>query len=220
MFKDYVHVRDSGMVKVSNLSISPSGAQVVDYRIWEETEPTIIEYKGWVKCLMRERGKIVPGSFREGHNIWTNAGREYDALKKTISVAPSTPYRTDLIGYIGVGTGTQTEDVNVLSLVTPVVVTAGIYLAALDPADFPLGSVKTVVRYKRTFAINEITITGGSTANLSEIGLFTNGSPLSSYAVNTRNTAIGTDVPVAYKTFEPIQKRDTLEFEVQWEIHH
>jgi hypothetical protein len=76
MFKDFVNTLDAGIAFVKD-----KANRLVDSRLWV-TEATIVEYKGWVRCLMRERGKIVPGSLREGHNIWTNSGREYDALKR------------------------------------------------------------------------------------------------------------------------------------------
>lgn len=216
MFKDLINSLDAGLI-----SLRDKAKQMVDHRYWS-SEHTVIEYKGWVRCLMRERGKIVSGSLREGHNIWTTTGREFDALKKTIQTPPTTTYRNDAVGYIGVGTGTQVEDVNVTSLVTPVQYAIGVYLATLDLADFPLTPTRTTVRYKRLYLANEITIAPGSSVNITELGLFTNGSPIASPAYNagTRDPSVGTDPPVAYKTFEPFTKKDTLEFEVLWEIRH
>lgn len=216
MFKDFVNTLDAGVAVVKD-----KANKLLESRFWSQ-EPTIVEYKGWVRCLMRERGKIVPGSLREGHNIWTNSGREFDALKKTLQTPPTTTYRNDAVAYIGIGTGTQVEDVGVTALVTPVAYTTGLFLAALDGADFPLTPTRTTVRYKRLFLAGEITFGGTTSLSITEIGLFTNGSPLASPAYNagTRDPSIGTDPPVAYKVFEPITKKNTLEFEVQWEIRH
>lgn len=217
MLKDVIRVADRGIARLR----TKAGAIIAGHEWGEDLDKSIVEVKGWVKLVLRERGKIVPGSHREDHNIWTNTGREYLALLMSLASA-GTPFRTDSIAYIGVGIGSQIESAGVLFLASPVAYTTGLFLASLDiPPTFPLSPTRTTVRYHRTFAENEITITTGSQVNISELGLFTNGDPASSYTPGSRNPSIavaGAQSPAAYKTFEPVGKTDALQLEVSWEI--
>lgn len=212
---DIVRVLDRGFANLR----SRAGAFIAG-REWDDTK-SVVEVQGWVKMVMRERGKIVPGSHREGHNIWTNTGREYLAMLMSIQTGPSTAFRNDRIAYIGVGTGAQIEEAGVLGLVTPAAYVTGQFLAALDvPPTFPLTPTRTTVRYHRIFSESEITISPGSTVNISEMGLFTNGRQ-SDYSVGLRDTTLANAAaqsPAAYKSFEPIGKKDSLQLEVSWEI--
>ncbi len=213
--RDMVRVLDRGFANLR----TRAGALIAG-REWDDTK-SVVEVQGWVKLLMRERGKIVRGSHREGHNIWTNTGREYLALLMSLSSSPNVGFRNDHIAYIGVGTGAQIEDAGVTHLVTPIAYDVGQFLAGLDtPPTFPLTPTRTTVRYHRIFDETEITITPGSTVNISEMGLFTNGRQ-SDYAAGLRDTtlaAAGSQSPAAYKSFEPIGKKDSLQLEVSWEI--
>lgn len=220
MFKDIVRVADQGFARLVK-----TGSSMLS-RSWfsQEDERSVVEVKGWVRALCRERGKIVPGTLREGHNIWTNTGREFLALLMSLETGPSTPFRSDRVAYIGVGVGATIEDAGVLRLVSPVAYVAGSFLAPLDvPPTFPLTPSRTTVRYHRLFAENELTLSAGSQINVSELGLFTNGSPdaIPAYSPGTRDTGIANaaaQAPCAYKTFEPIGKTDALQLEVSWEI--
>lgn len=213
--KDLVRVLDRGFA-----NLRTKAGSLIAGRAWDDTK-SVVEVQGWVKLLMRERGKIVKGSHREGHNIWTNTGREYLALLMSIMTGPTTSFRSDSIGYIGVGTGAQVEEAGVLGLTTPVAYSTGQFLAALDiPPTFPLTPTRTTVRYHRIFEENEITISPGSTVQISEMGLFTNGRQ-SDYAVGLRDLTLASAAaqsPAAYKSFEPIGKKDSLQLEVSWEI--
>lgn len=221
MFKDFVRVADGGYIRLRNRL-----GEIIAGREFED-EKSVVEVKGWVNICLRERGKIVPGSRRDGKNIWTNSGREYLALLMSISsgsVISGTTFRSDAVAYIGVGTGATLEDVNVLSLVNPVAFAPSTYLAAFEIAPtFPLTPTRTTVRYKRTFTEDEITLSPG-TVNISEIGLFTNGSPLAlptAYAFGTRDVTYANrmaQAPAAYKTFEPVPKTAALQLEIAWEI--
>jgi hypothetical protein len=63
-----------------------------------------IEVKQNLHLTMRDRGKIV--ARRDGHNIWTNLGREYLAgLIAYSSFSPLTPERDDRVRYMGLGIG-------------------------------------------------------------------------------------------------------------------
>lgn len=218
MFKDIVRVADSGFARLRTRA-----GEIIAGREFTE-EKSVIEVHGWVKMCLRERGKIVPGSHREGHNIWTNTGREYLALLMSLKVGPSTAFRTDSVAYIGMGTGSKLEETSVLNLAQPVAYSSSVFLAPLDiPPSFPLTPIRTTVRYSRTFLEDQITLSPGI-VNLSEMGLYTSGSPTSvpiPYSPNTRDTSFvnaANQAPVAYKTFEPIPKTNALELELSWEI--
>lgn len=218
--KELVKVVDSGILRLR----SKLGAAVAG-REWDgsDMDKPLVEVRGWVKMVMRERGKIVKGSHREGRNIWTNTGREYLALHQSLdpTALTPTPYRVDNVAYIGVGTGSQVEGTSVLNLVTPVAYAGGTFLAALDPPSFPLTPVRTTVEYHRLFAENEITLSLGSQVDVSELGLFTDGDPTTSRASGPRNTALSvasSQNPLAYKVVEPVKKTDELELEIFWQI--
>lgn len=214
MFHDFVRVRDAGIIHLRNRD----GALVAG-REWE-SEKSVVEMKNWVTMVLRERGKLVPGGRREGFNVWTNTGREYLAQLMSLRVAPSTAFRSDLVTYIGVGTGTNIEEPGVTQLAIPKAFDIGLFLAPLDTPTFPRSPLLTTVRFHRTYAENEVTI-DTTEEMVSEVGLFTNGSPTSSYAPNTRDLTIenaSLQAPVAYKAVEPLGKRNSMQLEVYWEI--
>lgn len=216
MLTDFIKVADGGYARLRTKL-----GETIAGRVFEETK-SVVEVKGWVTACLRERGKIVPGSRREGHNIWTNTGREYLALLMSLKDSSNT-FRKDAIAYIGVGTGAQLEDVNVLALNNPIAYAPSLYLAALDvPPLFPLTPTRTTVNYKRIFTEDEITLAPG-TVLVSEFGLFTNGSPISvpAYGFGTRDVSFANRLaqsPAAYKTLEPLPKTNALQLELVWEI--
>jgi hypothetical protein len=209
--KDNVHVSDAGTISV--------GGQTA--RSWGD-EKSVVEVEGWVKLVLRERGKIVPGSHREGHNIWTNTGREFLAQRISIDLAnPSGTLRTDAVAYIGVGTGSRLEEPGVDRLNNAVQYDQDLFLADITAVEFPVYPIRTTVQYKRTFGETEISLVG--TVQLSELGLFTNGDPLSvppnAFGTRQRGFAESFDAaPVAYKTFEPVGKTTAMQLEVAWQI--
>lgn len=227
---DKVGSSDGGSIQLR------SKGSVVGHREFggeEDMYKPLIHTEGWVRLFMRERGKIVPGSHRSGRNTWTNTGREYLALHQTINaglpdppawwVGPC-PYRVDLIGYVGVGIGAQIEDPGVLNLNTPVAYSggaSGTFLAPIEAVSFPLTPVSTTVEYHILFGETEISQDVSSVVNVSEMGLFTNGDPTTDRASGARLTNLDNalyQAPVAYKTFEPINKRRDLELEIFWQI--
>lgn len=175
-----------------------------------------------VRISVRERGKLI--TVREGHNVWTNAGREYDCLLKTYNPATAAGFRNDRIDYIGVGTGAQVESVSVTSLVTPVTYDGNNFLAQIDRnrTVFPLEPTKTAVRYIRNFAVDQISVED-TTVYITECGLFTDGDPDQNYTPGTRVTdiiAAEFQVPIAYHSFEPVPKTKDVELEIIWELRH
>ena len=217
MFKDQVQVHD-GLQAI----LRTKTGEVISSLHDERLDKPIVQVKGWVELCLRERGKIVPGSHRSGYNIWTNTGREYLALLMSYQLS-STPFRSDRIAYIGVGTGSKLEDTSVLSLAQPIAYTGSYFLAPFDiPPTFPLSPTRTTVRYSRVFAENEIT-TSGAQVNISEIGMFTDGSAIHvpPYTPGSRDRTLVNallQAPMAYKTFEPVGKTGSLELEMSWEI--
>lgn len=221
---DYIQVAQAGFARLR----TRTGA-IIAGRDFDEK--SVIEVKGWVNLVCRERGKIVPGTSRKGFNIWTNTGREYVAMLMAVKnnvEGTLSYYRSDRMAYIGVGTGSQMETPNVVGLVEPKEFVGGSYLAPLDLPDFPLYPTRTTVRFHRTFLENQITLNLNSRVSISEMGLFTNGDPASNPPFlspvdndDGRSTAIGDaaiQAPMAYKTFEPIGKTDAMQLEVSWEI--
>ena len=217
LFRDLVHAVDRGFVRAR----SRAGA-IVAGREWGD-EKSVVEVHGWVSMVCRERGKIVRGTSRDGHNVWTNVGREYLAQVVSIKTYPLVTFREDSVGFIGVGKGSQVEEPGVTSLVEPLQYDAGAFLAQLDVATFPLNPSRTTVRFHRTFLEGQITLDAGSRVNISELGLFTNGAPeaIPSYNPGTRQTGYSyahLQSPVAYKSVEPVGKTDSMQLEVSWEI--
>lgn len=227
MFKDIVKVTDSLLVKIRNKLGSYAAHLIED----GDLDKPVVTVKGWVEAITRCNGKTL--TKRSGYNIWTNTGREYLSLRSSWTtflpppnISSSTPFRTDGIAYIGVGTGSQVEDVNVLRLANPVGYdSAGgtVFLKGLEvPPTFPLSPNRTTVRHRALFTESEISNTPSSTVFISEFGLFSSGDPQSSYAPRTSGSLAMSVAeyqrPFAYKTFEPIPKTDAMELEVLWDI--
>lgn len=212
MLGDFVRVSDAGRLLLNKKQVY----------FWGD-EKSVIEVKGWVTTLLRERGKIVPGSRREGHNIWTDTGREFLAMLMTYKANGVDPFRDDRIAYIGVGTGSRLEEAGVSSLKAPVQYRASLFLAPIDhvATDYPLRPTRTTVKYTRVFAEDELTY--GTTASLliGELGLFTNGHQNTFIAGQRQRDQDSAPFqsPAAYKALvEPVEKNSGLEFQVDWEI--
>lgn len=182
-------------------------------------------------AVMREGGKVVPGSHREGHNIFTTTGRNWLAkLTAWYSTAlGDTPFTRRRVRWIGIGRGSQAESASVSQLATPVLVTVTNYLAPIQAVEFP---TSTSVRFIKEFLLNEITVSPTPVV-ITEAGLFadvnpavtgtsTDGSedvPIDLGVVDTIfNPAISTNPPVAYKSFEPLSKTVDFTLEVRWDF--
>ncbi len=187
--------------------------------------PKSVQAEGFFSMVARERGKIVRGSRREGKNVVTLAGREFYArVSSYSSYSPLTRARTDAIRYIGMGTGTTPEVTTVNRLVSPVAYSASFFLAELAIPTYPFqtsGSFGTAVRYTREFSETELSVSG--TVDLTEAGLYTDGSPSSSPAFTggTRDRTLAQanfQAPNTYKTFEVLRKTQNFVLQVAWEI--
>lgn len=178
----------------------------------------------YITARTRDTGDVV--ATRVGHNVWTNAGREYSCLIKTLGPNGTSALRDDRIAYIGVGIGNQAETVEVRGLVRPVAYSQGNFLKKINHAltSFPTSEQRTRVRYVCTFGETDLIPPSGQPEyySISECGLFTNGSQ-QTFAAGGRDIGIahaGAQSPVAYHAFDPIPKLNNLELEIIWELRH
>ena len=156
-----------------------------------------------------------------GHNILTNAGREYFAQSNVYSPG-GVRYREDVINYIGFGVGSQPETLNVSRLITPTAYRLNTFLAAVDRGmtSFPLSPSRTTVRLGKLFDLGDISFAGA--VELTEIGLFTNGDPTAGFGEGSVNIGMAeseSQIPIAYHSFAtPIPKNANVQLEVYWEL--
>lgn len=176
-------------------------------------------------CL-RGRGKIVPGSIREGHNVFTITGRNWLSKLCGWQTITSTdvPYTERRVRWIGVGTGSLLEVTTVSALNIPALANTTDYIAPLQSVEFPSS---TSVRFIREFGTNEISATGVPVV-VTEAGLFADvnpaaGAPTEDIAVGggyntTLAPTASTNPPVAYKAFEGLAKTVDFTLEVRWDF--
>lgn len=193
-------------------------------------EKEAVQIEGHFSAVCREGGKIVPGTLREGKNIWTFTGREYLARLMSysaygIGLTPDTPARNDRIRYIGMGIGTTPEVATVTKVISPVAYDVGgaQFLAEVTIPTYPfqvsVSNFGNAVRYIREFSELELSLVGPII--LTEAGLYTDGSPTASFAPKTRSLLLSTaaaQAPAAYKTFEALRKTQNFVLQVAWEI--
>jgi hypothetical protein len=162
--------------------------------------------------LVDQNGLTVPGSVREGHNVFVDVGRSI--LRDLIvwdTIGPPDTARTDRrIRWAGVGTGTQNEDRNVITLVTPLQVTAGgDYLKAID-SSLTRHPTITILQHTLVFATTELSHSGDVV--ITEAGLYADSNP-----GLTLNPALSTNELMFYKTFEGLVKTPAFSLEIVWE---
>lgn len=222
--RDDVKVQDRLILK------SPAETRYLQDPDWvEDLLPDVVHVEGFVSMVCRERGKIVPGTRRVGKNIVTLSGREFYArVSSYSSYSPLTKARQDGVRYIGFGIGTTVEVSSVSKLVSPIAYNSsggGMFLAELALPTYPLqtsGSFGTIARYTREFSETELSTIG--TVNLTEAGLFTDGSPSSSpapFTPGTRDLTLAQAAfqsPNAYRTFESLPKTQNFVLQVAWEM--
>lgn len=164
---------------------------------------------GYFSMVARERGKIVPGSRREGacqvrqgSNVWTVTGRSFLAYQITPLALGGTD---DRVTYMGLGSGALPEVASVLELQSPLPYSPNLYKKAIVDAEFP-NDPPTSVAFICEFEASNFSY--GGNVELREAGLF-----LASAVVG-----VGTGAPVAYKNFEPLTKTSQFRLEIRWEI--
>ena len=176
---------------------------------------------------LRHNGKVVPGSYREGHNVFTVTGRNLLSRLTAWSTvgSPDIPFTNRRPRWMGVGTGSQLEVSTVEGLVTPQLATPVNYLVPIQTVNFP---DSTSVSFIREFGANEVTVTA-TPVTLTEAGLFADVLPASAggtedVAVDpgnidtTLNPAVGTNPPIAYRVFEPLTKTVDFILQIRWEL--
>lgn len=185
-----------------------------------------IEVRGNFVALCTERGKYVQGSKREGHNVFTTTGRDWLAhLVPWATIGtPDVAYTQRRLRWMGVGIGTQLEVEGVTSLDTPTLATATEYLVPLQFASFPEPKAMTVIKI---FGPTEISHSGFGPIPVTEAGLFVDVFPASTFGGTedgdllptidtTLNPIVAANAPVAYKTFEAINKTADFNLEIRW----
>lgn len=166
------------------------------------------------RLVMRdELGRVVPGTERVGHNVFTADGRDLltSLVAWSLIGTPDTAHTQRRARYIGVGGGVQPEDQWVVSLVVPLQVTGGVYLKTLDPA-LTIFPTETSVTLKTVFATTDITYVAPAVV-VSEAGLYFDVSP-----GGVLSTSSPSNVPSFYKTFEPVVKLNSFTMEILWEL--
>ena len=165
----------------------------------------------WAR-LLDERGRVVPGSERCGHNVLTVTGREWLTNLihwPTIDVV-DVPETDNRVRWIGVGGGVQSEVEGVVSLHTPLEVTSGIYLAALSEA--PTFPTAVSVKFHHIFGAADISFPDPKV--VTEFALYVDSNP-----VLDLDDTIGTQTPVAYKVLdEGLVKISGFSLELFWEF--
>jgi len=193
-------------------------------KVQEDLRDIAVEANMWA-CL-RERGKLVCGSIREGHNVFTVTGR--NLLSKLIAwetiAATDIPFTHRRVRWIGVGVGSFLEVSTVASLAQPQQATPTNYIVPLQTVEFPS---PTSVRFIKEFGTGEITV-AGAPVNVTEAGLFADVSPGNAGGTEdvghtaptdtTLDPTIGTNPPVAYKSFEGLTKTVDFTLEFRWEF--
>ena len=214
------------LVRLKDRAVFFLGKKLGEYLItnWDQQ----VAATGYVKlCGLDDMHRVVRGTRREGHNVCTTVGREWLSrlmTYQTQAVLPSQDVaeRDDRIRYIGVGAGVQDEVPGVTGLVTPLKYRDNDFLAEVSSHDFPLTSSvssSTAVRYSLLAEKTDISILG--TQAVSELGLFTCGSPGSDYAPRTRSIShddASDQPPMFYKSFEAFNKTQKFSMAVSWDV--
>lgn len=218
----------SDLVRIKDRIVFSLGRKLGEYLIANEHH--IVPVSGYLTIFGEdERGRAIPGTRREGQNVVTQTGREWLARLMsyrayTPALSSDTPERNDRIRYIGLGSGAFDEVPGVSALQSPLAFNIdGNFLAELTaPATYGLASSTsegTSVRYSRTFTKDQISV--NASQEISEAGLFTDGSPESSYAPRTRNVSLeasGDQPPMFYKSFEPFTKTQKFAVTTRWDV--
>lgn len=202
--------------------------------------------KSNLEITLRERGKIV--ARREGHNIWLDFGREYlSRLLGFTSFIPLLPEEDNRISYMGFGVGGTRQLAPAISNNEPISSHyPGTNLATdtqpgllklerparfgwtsgpsapsggdplvYDSGDFWLRQITaathptpTSTRFTLVAAASDFNGSFYLVVPLSEIGLFHRGAAVQDY----------NNSPVAYDTFDTVQKTGAFDLNVSWTI--
>lgn len=144
-------------------------------------------------------GVVVPSSVREGHNVFTNAGRTWLRdlfIWQTIDETADVEVSEERLAYFAYGTGSQPASVHVVDLINQV------------GSDFPLQAGKATFPVSTALRLEHVLGTGDLNGNiLSESGL------------RVRAPGASPSSFVAfYKTYEPVLKTSGFEMVTVWEL--
>lgn len=183
-------------------------------------------------CCLRDRnGKVVPGSKRILHNVFTDVGRDWIAhLVAWSSLGdPDIAVTQRRVRWVAVGTGlTQEELGSITSIEVPTPIDeAANYLSPVNDATFPPGDVPTT-RFWKEFGTEEITLVDNPIVPITEAALFVDvhradeiggaeDSPVSGLTT-TLNPKVMNNAPVAYARFEKVTKTRDFSFEILWDF--
>ena len=183
------------------------------------------------EAFLRDRdGKVVPESVRKAHNVFTTTGKNWLSKLSAWSTIGSLdePYTNRRVRWMGVGTGVQAEVTSVTALANPALYAGSDFLAPISSVSFP---TSTSVRFIRTYGLTEITIWGAVV--LTEAGLFADVNPydfvtggegsedtLAPSGTSVLDPTIGSNPPVAYKSFDPITKTQDFTLEIRWDLRY
>jgi hypothetical protein len=185
--------------------------------------------------LSDERGRIIPGSIRRGHNIFTRFGKDWlaELVRWTYPVASIDPSGSPpLVGsndaaagqrrlrYVMTGNPTQfypgtdvpleDDDVQMLKHGIPHSLAPLDYLRELPAPAFP---VITTLKYIVSYGPADF---AGFAVDISEFGLFVD---VDSGGGPGLNNGVNTHTPVAYKTVDPpLAKNNTNTLNIKWEL--
>ena len=190
-------------------------------------ENIFVEANMWL--CMRERGKLVPGSHRDGHNVFTVTGKNW--LSKLVAWstigATDIPYTNRRVRWAGVGAGSQIEAPTVSALVTPLLATVTDYLRPIQSVVYP---TSTSVQFIKEFSTSEITIAQAPVL-ITEAGIYADVRPAdgggtedTSYdPINLPSATIldptkGNNALIAYKAFDGLSKTTDFTLELRWEL--
>jgi hypothetical protein len=194
--------------------------------------------KSNVRFRLRDPDGVVIQE-REGHNVFTNAGRQWQRDLSGFATFPASPAagivqpysRTDhRAAYIGVGSGglystdpetaSQDEIAAIQGIEAPLQVTSGVWLAQVVPQG-DVAPEETLpnnytIRFIRVFGLAELNNIGdsqGAEVSVSEAGLFT--TMASPGSEPDPDSAVGM---VAYHVFKPIPVTYGTGLEAVWEL--
>lgn len=174
-----------------------------------------------------ERGKKVPGTLREGHNVFTDVGSDWLASLVawfSLGGAGDVAYTNRRVRWMALGTGAQAETPGVTSLAAPTLVTTGRYLGAIQTT---LKPTSTSMQWIKEFGQGEVSLPPTlPIVGVTEAGLFVDVFPVSTGgghddgAVGAGDTTLDPTASnnplVAYHTFEVVNKIVDFAFRVEW----
>lgn len=163
-----------------------------------------------------DSGGLVPGSYRRGHNVFTDVGLEWLA-RATVwsSLSPDTAVDERRLRWLGLGSGAQYAHRGVSALVTPLTITTGPdeYIRVLGTRSEPTNNAQRFV-----------TVFTGASADFDHHGASVVVSEAALYA--DVHDGVGTildpsqasSVPVAYIVFDPVTKLQAQDLTITWEL--